>query len=230
MRRLPLAFICIVGFPAAAFGQESNQLWGAATINWFATPRQTYQLKTEPQTNPATLEVTPQAMYTVVAWADVLAEVDLEKKADTDPTATPRVGAEFHILSRLIFAQPKSDSEREKPPRRRIVVSTLLRFEDSQGDWTLRDRFSVTYPLNRPKTTSDGTIYLTGDSEWFVPFDRSPGDAFFNELRLRAGIGYRKDFAWRFDVLYVWDGTRHADQGPLTPKFHAIDIRVLRQF
>ena len=134
MRWLPLALVCIVGFPAVTLAQASHQLWGDATINWLPTSRQTYQLKTEPKTNRATLDVTPQASYTVVAWADVLAEVQLERTADSDPTATPRVGAEFHILSRLIFAQPQSDMEREKPPRQRIVVSTLLRFEDSQGD------------------------------------------------------------------------------------------------
>jgi hypothetical protein len=219
----------VVAFPAAAAAQASHQLWGEATIDWFATDRTTYEVKTEPQTDPATVDVTPRATYTVVAWADALAEVDLQRKADTAPTATPRFGAEFHILSRLIFANAQSDAEREKPPRRRIVVSTLLRFEDSQGDWTLRDRFNVAYPFNRPKTTSDGAVYLTADTEWFVPFNRAPGGDLVDEVRIRGGIGYRKNFAWRFDVLYIWDGTRHADQGPLTPKFHAIDIRVLRQ-
>src|SRR5262245_10938404 len=99
MRWLALSFVCVIGVPAVAFAQASHQLWGEATIDWFATGRQTYELKTEPMSNPATLAVTPQAKYTVVAWADVLAEVELERKADTDPTATPRLGAELHILS-----------------------------------------------------------------------------------------------------------------------------------
>jgi len=230
VRWLPLAFVCVAGFPTVAFAQAKDQLWGGLAVDWLESKRLTYEVRIEPKTNPSTLDVTPEVTYTVLAWADLLAEVELERKADTDPTATSRVGVELHILSRLLFAHPQSGAEREKPPRRRIVVSTLLRFEDSQGDWTLRDRFNVTYPLNRPKTTSDGAIYLTGDAEWFVPFDRAPGSDLVNEVRIRSGIGYRKDFAWRFEVLYIWDGTRHADQGPLTPKFHALDIRVLRQF
>ena len=230
MRWASIALLCVITCAGEATAQVSHQLWGEATIDWLAADRLTYELKTEPKTNPATLDVTPQVTYAVLAWADVLAEVQLEHKADSDSTATPRVGAELHILSRLLSPHPQGHAEREKPPRRRIVVSTLLRFEESQSEWTFRDRFNVAYPLNRPKTTSDGAIYLTADSELFVPFDRAPGGDLVNQIRIRSGIGYRKDFAWRFDVLYIWDGTRHADAGPLTPKFHAIDIRVLRQF
>ena len=230
MRPVALALFCLTVLPHAARAQASNQLWGEATVNWFATDNVTYQLKTEPKSNPATLDVTPQVTYTLLAWADVLAEVQLEAQSGSEPSATPRFGAELHILSRLIFTQPTTDAEREKPPRRRIVVSTLLRFEDAQGAWTLRDRFNLAYPFNRPKTTSDGAVFLIADSELFMPFDRPPGGDLVNEVRIRTGIGYRKNFAWRFDVLYIWDGIRHADVGPLTPKFHAIDIRVLRQF
>jgi len=229
VRWLALALLCVATCPSAAIAQASRQLRGEATIDWLASDRTTYELKTEPQTNPATLDVTPQAKYAVVAWADLLAEVELEHKADTDSTATPRVGAELHILSRLLHPHPQSHADREKPPRRRIVVSTLLRFEESKSEWTFRNRFNLAYPLNRPKTTSDGAIYVSADSEVFVPFDRPPGGSLVNEMRIRTGIGYRLNFAWRFDVLYIWDGTRHADVGPLTPKFHAIDIRVLRQ-
>jgi len=210
--------------------QANHQLWGGLAVDWLESERLTYQVRIEPKTNPATLDVTPKVAYTVLPWADVLAEVQLEHKADSDPTATPRVGVELHILSRLLFAHPHSDAEREKPPRRRIVVSTLLRCEESQSTWTFRDRFAVTYPFNRPKTTSDGTVYITADSELFVPFDRPPDADLVDHVRIRGGIGYRKNFAWRFDVLYIWDGTRQTGSGPLTPKFHAIDVRVLRQF
>lgn len=230
MRSVALALLCATTCPVPAFAQATHQLWGEATIDWLASDRTTYELKTEPKTNPATLDVTPQARYAVVAWADLLAEIQLEHKADSDSTATPRLGAELHILSRLLFPHPQSHADREKPPRRRIVVSTLLRFEESKSEWTFRNRFNLSYPLNRPKLTSDGAIYVTADGELFVPFDRPPGGSLANEMRIRTGIGYRQNFAWRFDVLYIWDGTRRADMGALAPRFHAIDIRVLRQF
>lgn len=230
MRHVALALWCVAALPATAIAQASHQLWGEATIVWFPQDRLTYELKTEPKTNPATLDVTPKVTYTVVAWADLLAEVQLEGQTGSEASATPRFGAELHILSRVLLASPKSHAEREKPPRQRIVVSTLLRFEESQGDWTFRNRFNLAYPLNRPKLTSDGAVYLTADAELFTPFDRPPGGDLVDHVRVRSGIGYRKNFAWRFDVLYIWDGTRHADMGPLTPSFHAIDIRVLRQF
>jgi hypothetical protein len=224
-----LALLCLAAWPGDADAQR-QQLWATGTIEWLQTDRLTSRVEVEPQTNPATLDVTPRVAYTVVAWADLLAEVQLEHKADSDPTATPRIGAELHILSRLLRAHASSGAEREKPPLRRVVVSTLLRFENTSSGWQFRDRFNLTYPFNRHKTTDDGAVYATADEELFVPLDRAPGAALVNQVRIRAGLGYRLSFAWRFETLYVWNGTRHAASGPLTTQSNVIDTRVTREF
>ena len=218
-----------LSWPAAARAQARSQLWANGIIDWLASDRLSANLDVEGQTNPGLIKATPHVDYAVVPWADVLAEVQFERETGSDTTTTPRFGAQFHILSRLLHAHADAGANREKLPRRRLAVSSLLRAENSSSAWRLRDRFDAAYPLNRHKTTDDGAS-TTSDAELFVPFDRAPGGDLVNQVRIRSGIGYRKDFAWRFDVLYIWDGTRHADAGPLTPKFHAIDIRVLRQF
>jgi hypothetical protein len=92
--------------------------------------------------------------------------------------------------------------------------------------WTFRDRFGVAYALNRPKVTSDGAVYLTTDTEAFVPFD----GGFINEVRVRSGIGYRHSFPWRFEALYIWTGDRSRPSDALAVKNQALDLRAFFQF
>ena len=49
-------------------------------------------------------------------------------------------------------------------------------------------------------------------------------------MRFRGGLGYHESFAWRYEALYIWNGTRNAGSGPLVQENHAIDIRVIRSF
>ena len=221
---------CLLASPSVAAAQAEKQFWVTGAIDWLATERLTYEVEVEPKTNPATVDVTPEIEYTAVAWADLLAEVDFKSQTGTDSSATPRIGVHLHILSRLLRARARRGADREKPPLRRVVVGTLLRLEYSNPTWRLRDRFELAYPVNRHRTTDNGAIYLRGDSELFMPLDRASDEALVSQVRLRAGLGYRPSFAWRFEALYIWNGTRHADSGPLVPDSHAIDIRINRNF
>src|SRR5258708_1451116 len=134
---------CVLGLwmpacPSTAAAQAKKQFWATGHIDWFATDRLTYDIEVGPKTNPATVDVTPEAEYTAVAWADLLAEVDIKSQTGTDTTATPRIGVHLHILSRLLRAHAQRGADREKPPLRRVVVGTLLRVEYSSPTWRLR--------------------------------------------------------------------------------------------
>ena len=125
---------------------------------------------------------------------------------------------------------------REPQSRLRLDFRSLLRFEDNRqksstdssfsSSWTFRDRFHVAYPLNRPKVTSSGAVFLAADTEAFVPLD----EGFINELRVRSGVGYRHSFPWRFEALYVWTGERSRPSEPIAVKNQALDLRVYFQF
>jgi hypothetical protein len=225
-----LGLACLLACPRTAAAQAEGQLWANGIVNWFATDLLTLRLNVEPKSNPFTIDITPRVLYTVTPWMDVLGELAVGHQVDQDTTWTPRVGVSLHILSRILERQSARGADREKPPRRRLVVGTLLRVEDNQSTWRFRDRFGIAYALNRRKTTDAGAIYLTGDNEVFIPFDRAPGAALVSKMRLRAGVGYRESFAWGFEALYIWNGTRNADSGPMVQESHAIDIRVIRSF
>jgi hypothetical protein len=239
---------CLVSRSERAHAQSADQLWGTGTVSWLATDRLNLGARVEtkaqsivPDNQPTffSVDTTPHAVFVVAPWIDVLGELDYGVKNQSNEvnthSLTPRFGVQLHILSRILQHGAAGGAGRENPPRFRLNFRTLLRLEDTREEsgtaapsssWTFRDRFSVAYPVNRPKVTSDGAIYLTTDSEAFVPLD----GGFINELRVRSGIGYRHSFRWRFEALYIWTGERSRPSEPLTVKNHSLDLRVLLQF
>jgi hypothetical protein len=83
------------------------------------------------------------------------------------------------------------------------------------------------YPLNRPKVTANGATYALADWEWFVPLD-DPEERYATKQRVRAGLGYRRSYAWRFEALYVLNRSRNTiDQG-FTATDNVLDLRMKR--
>jgi hypothetical protein len=251
--RLQLRAICLCVFttlcgfiwPVTADAQTPLQFWESGTILWLASDRVHMrvvvqardQVTPDDQTKFFSISATPRFLYIVAPWIDALGEINFTKKDQSNgvdsTTVSPRIGVQLHILSRLLDG---GGASREPEPRQRFDFRTLLRLEDqrestntdssSTSTWTFRDRWTAAYPLNRPKTTSDGALYLITDIEGFVPLD----GGFINELRLRTGLGYRLSFPWKFEWLYVRDGQRSRPSESLTTKYNAFYFRVYYQF
>jgi hypothetical protein len=239
-----LAVLAALIRPATVNAQAPGQLWGTATVRWLATDRLSFRVQLEPeaqlivpddQRTFVSVDATPRVLYVVAPWIDVLGEIDWGIKheshdVDTD-SVTPRFGVQLHILSTILDRGAQGGASRERHPRRRVNFRSLLRFEDQReksssdstvsSSWQFRARFNVAYPLNRPKTTSTGAIYLTADSEAFVQLD----DGVLNQLRVRSGIGYRHSFPWGFEALYITSRER-TDSGAWATQYHALDLRV----
>ena len=149
---------------------------------------------------------------------------------------------QFSILSRVIkpHIAARRGVDLEKMPRRRVVIATLLRLEHrtftysgsapTESSWRLRDRLEIDYPFNRPKLTMDGVVYLSTDGEVFMPVGSAVDVGRVNQFRVRAGVGYRQSFAWRFEALYIVTGTRSAGDSGFTVASHAFDLRIKRMF
>jgi hypothetical protein len=243
-----LAVLCLVSRSERANAQAADQLWGAGTVTWLASDRLQVHVQVQPQAQASapegqptffSLDTTPRALFVVAPWIDVLGEIDFGTKNQSNEvntrSVTPRVGVQLHILSRIL-SSGGGGADREPQSRQRLDFRSLLRLEDDReksttdasfsSSWTFRDRFRVAYPLNRPKVTSSGAVYVTVDSEAFVPLD----GGFINQLRVRSGVGYRRSFPWRFEALYIWTGERSRPSEPLAVKNQALDIRVFFQF
>ena len=231
--------------PCAAHAQTDLQLWGNFYFDWIKDHRITMGVDAEPKvlvskpsSDPewATLDITPSFEYSRGEWFDMIGDLVVgytKQNNDLDTTEVrPRVGFRFHILSNL-----RDDLEKERRPKRRLVLTDLLRLEwrnlyystDKPNSSTLRlrNRFGGQWPLNRPKITDNGAASLAADWEWFIPVD-DPAERFANSQRIRTGISYRHSFAWRFEAMYVWDRTRNTIDEPFTTSYHAIDLTMKR--
>jgi hypothetical protein len=254
-RSLPsLGFLLVLLGCGPAAAQSNFQLWGNVTFGWVKSERLAYELDFEPKVlvsapagDPAwrNLDVTPNVEFAARSWLDLIAELPFGYTKQTDHLntleLTGRGGVRFHLLSRNVPTQVKGARPvRELPPARRIVLRDRLLVEQRNYFYTgagsgsdssvrFRNRLEFLAPLNKEKISSDGARYILADWEWFVPLGE-PDERFASRQRIRAGLGYRRSFAWRFEVLYIWDRSRNTIGEGFTTSDNVIDIRFKRVF
>ena len=242
------ALFAVLLAATAADAQTTTQLWGNLTFDWVKSDRLVYELDFEPKAllvapegDPGwwNLDVTPNVEYSPASWVDLVADTTVGSTRQTDDVdtieVTPRLGVRLHLFSRVRMRQP-----RERTPLRRVVVRDLVRVEyrnffysggDTDSDSTVRfrNRLEFQVPLNKPRMTEDGARYVLADWEWFIPLD-DPEERFANRQRVRAGFGYRRNFNWRFELLYLWTRSRNTIDDGFSTTENIIDIRVKRLF
>jgi hypothetical protein len=230
-------------FASPAACQTDKQIWGELNLDWIKSHTLTLGADVEPKVlvskqpdEPgwATLELTPRAEYTRGQWFDIVGELHAARTRQTDEQdsteVTPRIGFRFHVLSNLV-----SDLAQERQPRRRLVLRNFARVEWRNiyySDGTprsstvrYRDRIEMLFPVNRQRVTDNGAWYKSADAEWFWTH-QDPPERFANKQRVRAGVGYRWNYAWRLETLYVWDRSRDSAQDGFTTDDTAVNVRV----
>jgi len=73
-------------------------------------------------------------------------------------------------------------------------------------------------------------VYLTSDTELFVPISDDPEQGQINQWRLRNGAGYRLSFRTRFEVLYIWTTKKDSGTSRFVTDSQAIDVRIKMAF
>jgi hypothetical protein len=247
MPGIVIAALMLIAAPAVS-AQTTSQLWGNLTLDWVKSDRLAYELDFEPkalisapdgQPDWRNFDVTPNVEYSVKHWLDFVGEVTVGRTHQTDDVdsteVTPRLGARFHLFSRRPILQV-----REQAPQRRIVVRDLVRFEsrnffytggdvENESTFRFRNRLEVLMPINKASITDDGAGYWLADWEWFTSLDDAE-ERFANRQRIRAGIGYRRNFNWRYELLYIWTRSRNTIDTGFSTTENIIDIRVKRLF
>jgi hypothetical protein len=242
----------LLTWASTAAAQSTGQVWGNLTVDWLASERVVYTLDVEPkvqvsavtkQSRSANVDIWPTAEFALAGWLDAHGELltGFTREQDGSHTTeiTERMGVRLHILSRVIQDRDaRRGAEREAQPRRRGTIATLVRVEhrdlqhsDSprSSSWRFRWRAELAYPLNRARLTADGAVYLTSDTELFVPISNDPQEGRITQWRLRNGIGYRIRFDTRLEALYIWT-TKKDSAGHFATDSQAIDFRLKLAF
>lgn len=254
LARAGAPFVLLLALAAPAPAQTNLQLWGNVTLVWAKSPHLAYELDIEPKVLLAApegepgwhnLDLTPNVEYAWKNWLDLVGETAVGYTKQTDDVnsweVTPRAGARFHVFSRNVpTAIPGRPLQREFPPRRRVVLRDLVRVESRNIFYTgsgtgssstvrFRNRLELLVPLNRESLSADRVRYVLADWEWFIPLGE-PEERFANKQRIRAGLGYRRSTAWRFELLYMWTRSRNTIDEGFTTNDNIIDVRIKRVF
>jgi len=247
---LACALFAVIVPARTAHAQPDTQVWAEITFSWAKSHAITYGLDVEPKVlvsappgDPgwSTLDLTPSIEYKRGQWFDALGELLIGRTRQTDDLnsteVTPRIGMRFHLLSNLRDELGKEGLIKERRPKHRVALRDLVRVEwrnlyystDKPQSSTvrLRNRLELSYSITRPRITDDGATYLLADVEWFWPLE-DPDERYANRQRIRTGFGYRRNVAWRFEALYIWNRSRNTIDEGFTTSDNIIDFRVKR--
>ncbi len=146
---------------------------------------------------------------------------------DLQETLERSLSQHFDLMGAFLFSntiQNDSLSTRElRPtlgfkihftPNSRILTRLLVRFENRNflntetdtwsGSNRSRVRFESIIPFNKPTMfAGDKLWYGIFDAELFIVQDQQLHERFANRFRLRAALGYRLSYDWRFELMYT---------------------------
>jgi hypothetical protein len=142
-----------------------------------------------------------------------------QSEAEHSFEVTARVGFRLHLLTQIINNSWFKDHRPERMSGSRFSIANYARIELRNFNYSgerpsshgvrFRDRIEFKVALNEPNLATDGVWYLMADGEWFVPMSSEEApERFAQKFRVRAGIGYRRDYKWRFELVAMRDDAR----------------------
>ena len=197
----------------ATIAQRSHQLWFDYELHFpFAND---YEFKAEGAYRTALGEankwrnfrVTPALEWSVISFANVFVEVPFSYTVQSDTLNTIEtrlvMGGTFYITA-----------------NKRIETRAAVKFEsrymrdESVDRWQksnrLRFRGIILTALNRKTHYEDNLWYAILDAEVFYVMDDDVSERFANRLRTGIGVGYRLNYNFRFEMIFLVQQSRNA--------------------
>lgn len=237
---LLLVFVLAAGLVEAQ-DRTSTQIWGDVILGHPRSEHLLFGLDLQPKSQITgdnrwrNLDVTPLVEFYPNTWVDLVGEITIgytRQVSDLNTfELTPRLGIRLHLLSNL--------RERLKlgvHVPRRLGVANLTRIEsrnfwysadvESRHEWRLRNRTEFKLSLNHQDLHIDRTLYLIMDFEAYVPLRDDIPERFATKLRARAGVGYRANYKWRLEALYIRDKQRNTFGEDFVRSANIVDVRL----
>jgi Protein of unknown function (DUF2490) len=170
----------------------------------------------------AALDYSPALEWSITQHIDLLAQAVFSYTNQTETYNTfelrPIIG------TRIYFT-----------PNQRVQTRLLLRLEQrnfknlEDGEWTQtfrpRVRAEIIVPINRKTIFEDKMWYTITDAEVLFTDDEI-NERFANKFRLRIGAGYRLNYTWRFEFLYMHQASRTGTDENFTTSDNIFRFRV----
>jgi hypothetical protein len=219
----------------------SNQIWADFIVTQPWNEHWQFGLDMQGQAeldreNWWSLRATPKAEHFVTDWLDFIGEAlvayTLQQPDLRSLELSPRIGFRLHLFNEVLdYIRP------ERIPLTRLDLYNLTRLEyrafwysddTSAQSWRLRSRLGGKVAINHRRLSEARTLYGILDVEVFIPLGDDIPETFANKYRIRVGFGYRVNYKWRFETLYVFDDSRNTLQDDFTQTSNVLDFRVKR--
>jgi len=174
-------------------------------------------------------------------WVDLTGELTTgftqQSAEENSFEATVRLGVRLHLLTQIFNSPLVTKIRPERMSGKKVGIALLSRVErrnfwyngdrPSSSDVRWRNRLEFKIALNESNLATDGVWYLMADAEWFVPLgnDEAP-ERFATKRRTRLGLGYRRSYQWRFEVLAMRDEARDTLQDEIDVEALMLDLRI----
>jgi Protein of unknown function (DUF2490) len=218
----------------------SAQIWGNVILDFPRGQRLLYEIDFEPKAQFSGddtwrgIDIDPTIEFSPNRWVELVSELNLARTKQSNDVSSwevsPRIGARFHFLNNLRTMLPG------RYRLGRVGIANFSRFEwrnlwysddtDPSHQTRFRNRVELKIGLNHADMSLDQTLYLIADYEIFVPLSDDIPERFASKARLRTGLGYRRDKKWRFEVLYIRDGTRQTEGGSFETSANIVNFRM----
>jgi hypothetical protein len=186
---------------------QSTQIWADYTLNlpfannkYLFSTELAYHTDISKESKWREIEVDPIIQWTINHRIDIMFSfkgcVTRQAKEYSTEELRPSLGLRYHFI-----------------PHRRIQLRGFFLFEqrnlyhNESSTWShsLRSRFHVEslFPINRKTMSENKLWYGLADAEAFWVMDNQLEERYSNQMRLRAGIGYKSSHSWRFEILYT---------------------------
>lgn len=167
-------------------------------------------------------DYTPSLEWSVTSHIDVIGQVVFSYTKQNDSYNTfelrPVIGSRIHIT-----------------PNKRILTRVLLRLEQRNfknletKEWDQvyrpRIRFESIIPISHNSYYTDKLWYGLLDAEWLFVTD-DVAERFANRFRVRAGVGYRLNYNFRFEILYMNQQSRDETEDGFVSSDNIIRFRI----
>jgi hypothetical protein len=174
-------------------------------------------------------------------WVDLTGELTTgftqQSEKENSFEATARLSIRLHLITQIFNSPLVAKIRPERMSGKRVGIALLSRIErrnfwydgdrPSSDDVRWRNRLEFKVALNKNNLATDGVWYLMVDNEWFTTLsdDEAP-ERFATKRRLRAGLGFRRSYQWRFEALAMRDETRETLEGEVDIEALMLDLRI----
>jgi hypothetical protein len=240
LKRVLVPFLVCQAAAGVPAQTTSGQLWANFTLDHPKGDRLVFEVDLEPKAQFSGsdswrgVDVTPAVEFYPNRWMDVVGETAIARTRQSNELSsvevTPRLGVRLHLLSNLRTMRPGPR------PLGRVSVANLSRVEwrnfwysddtPASHESRFRNRIELKVGLNHEELSRDKMLFLLADIEFFVPLSDDVPERFATKRRTRVGLGYRRDSKWRFELLFIRDGTRTTDAGSFAVAANIVDFRT----